>query len=86
MVENISSSNSTKVWDQARMKLMASGSIIGLTTDCCKHDGLKDALNLPQLKVYRSYGKGLDGTTYIGDHNIFLHAKYVSCLPSWHVY
>ena len=42
MVENISSSNSTKVWDQARIKLMASGSTIGLTTDCCKHDGLKD--------------------------------------------
>ena len=47
MVENISSSNSTKLWDQARIKLMASGSTIRLTTDCpsgpgntcicCKH-------------------------------------------------
>ena len=55
MVENISSSNSTKVWDQARIKLMAYGSTIGLTTDCCKHDCLKDALKLSQLKVYRSY-------------------------------
>ena len=55
MVENISLSNSKKVWDQARIKLMASGSIIGLTTDCCKHDGLKCVLKLSQLKVYRSY-------------------------------
>ena len=55
MVENILSSNSTKVWDQTRIKLMASGSIIGLTTDCCKHGGLKDVLKLSQLKVYRSY-------------------------------
>ena len=56
MVENISSSNSTKVWDQARIKLMASGSIIRLTTDCpsgpgntsisCKQEGLRDVLNL----------------------------------------
>ena len=55
MAENISSSNSTKVWDRARIKPMASGSIIGLTTDCCKHDGLKDVLKVSQLKVYRSY-------------------------------
>ena len=48
MVETISSSNSTKVWDQARMKLMASGSRIGLTTDCSKDDGLKDVLKLSQ--------------------------------------
>ena len=58
MVENISSSNSTKVWDQARIKLMASGSTIRLTTDCpsgpgntcisCKHEGLKDVLKLSQ--------------------------------------
>ena len=34
MVENISSLISTKVWDQARIKLMASGSTIRLTTDC----------------------------------------------------
>ena len=48
MVENISASNSTKVWDQARIKLMASGSTIELTTDCCKHDGLRDVLILSQ--------------------------------------
>ena len=48
MVENMSSSNSTKVWDQARIKLMASGSTIGLTTDCCNHDDLRDVLNLSQ--------------------------------------
>ena len=48
MVENIPSSNSTKVWDQARIKLMASGSTIGLATDCYKHDGLKDVLKLSQ--------------------------------------
>ena len=52
MVENTSSSNSTKVWDQARIKLMASGSTIRLTTDCpsgpgitctsCKHECLRD--------------------------------------------
>ena len=48
MVENISSSNSTKVWDQARIKLMASGSTIRLTTDCCKHVGLKYVLKLSQ--------------------------------------
>ena len=48
MVENISSSNSTKVWGQARIKPMASGSTIGLTTDCCKHVGLKDVLKLSQ--------------------------------------
>ena len=50
MVENVSSPNSTKVWDQARIKHMASGSTIRLTTDCplghgntcisCKHEGL----------------------------------------------
>ena len=34
MVENSSSSNSTKVLDQARVKIMASGSTIRLTTDC----------------------------------------------------
>ena len=54
MVENISSSNSTKVWDQARIKLMVSESTIRLTTDClsgpgytcisCKHEGLRDVL------------------------------------------
>ena len=48
MVENVSPSNSKKVWDQARIKLMASGSTIGLTTDCSKHDGLKDVLMLSQ--------------------------------------
>ena len=48
MVENISLSISTRVLDQARIKLMASGSTIGLTTDCCKHDGLKDVLKLSQ--------------------------------------
>ena len=58
IVENISSSNSTKVWDQARIKLMASGSTIRLTTDCllgpgytcisCKHEGLRDVLKLSQ--------------------------------------
>ena len=58
MVENISSSNSMKVWDQARIKLMASGSTIRLTTDCpsgpgntyisCNHKGLKDVLKLSQ--------------------------------------
>ena len=53
MVENISSSNSTKVWDQAGIKLMASGSTIGLTTDCYKHDRLRDVLKLSQ--VYRNY-------------------------------
>ena len=34
MVANISSSISTKVWDQAKNKLMASGSTIRTTTDC----------------------------------------------------
>ena len=48
MVEIISSSNSTKVWDQARIKLMAFASTIGLTTDCRKHDGLKAFLKLSQ--------------------------------------
>ena len=48
MVENISLSNSMKVWDQARIKLMASGSTSGFTTDCCKHDRLKDVLKLSQ--------------------------------------
>ena len=64
MVENISSSNPTKVWVQARIKSMASGSTIRLTTDCpsgprntCsrKHEGLRDILKLSQYKVYRSY-------------------------------
>ena len=58
MVENISSSNSTKVWDQARCKLVASGTIIRLTTNypsgpgntciSCKHEGLSDVLKLSQ--------------------------------------
>ena len=48
MVENNSPSNSTKLWNQARIKLMASGSTIGLTTNCCKHDGLRDVLKLSQ--------------------------------------
>ena len=58
MVENISSSDSMKVWDQARIKLMASGSTIRLTADClsgpgntcisCKHEGLRDVLKLSQ--------------------------------------
>ena len=58
MVETISSSNSTKVWDQARFKLTASGSTIRLTSDCpmgpgntcisCKHEGLIDVLKLSQ--------------------------------------
>ena len=95
-VENISWSNSTKVLDQARIKLMASGSTIRLATDCptgssnicirCKHQGLRDVLKLSKWKVYRSYWKGFDDTIYVGDHKIFLHAKYVSCLPSWHVF
>ena len=34
MVEIILSSNSTKIWDQARIKLVASGSTIRFTTDC----------------------------------------------------
>ena len=55
MVEDISSSSSTKVWDQASIKLMLSRSIIGLTTDCCNHDGLKDILKLTHQKVNRSY-------------------------------
>ena len=56
--ENISLSNSTKVWDQARIKLGASGSTIRLTTDCtlgpgnicksCKHQGFRDVLKLSQ--------------------------------------
>ena len=103
-VENISWSNSTKVRDQARIKLMASGSAIRLATDCplgpsniyiyiyiyiyirCKHQGLRDVLKLSKWKVYRSYWKGFNDTIYVGDHKIFLHAKYVSCLPSWHVF
>ena len=58
MVENISSSNSTKVWDQARIKHMASGSTLRLATDCpsgpgntcirCKREGLRDVLKLSQ--------------------------------------
>ena len=58
MVENISSSNSTKVRLQARIKPMASGSTIRLTADChsgpgntrisCKHEGLRDFLKLSQ--------------------------------------
>ena len=54
MLEIISSSNSKKVWYQARVKLMASGSTIRLTTDCpsgprntcisCKHEGLRDEM------------------------------------------
>ena len=58
IVENITSSNSTKVWYQARIKLndMASGSTIRLTTECpsgsgktrisCKHEVLSDVLKL----------------------------------------
>ena len=55
-IENISLSNSTKVWDQARIKLGASGSTIRLTTDyplghgniciSCKHQGFRDVLKL----------------------------------------
>ena len=58
MVENISSSNSTKICYQAKIKLMSSGSTIRLTTDCplgpgntclsCRHEGLIDALKLSQ--------------------------------------
>ena len=58
MVENISASNSTKVWDQARIKLMATGSTFRLTSDCpsgpgntsisCKHEGLREVLKLSQ--------------------------------------
>ena len=48
MVENISSSNSMKVLNQTVNKLVASGSTIGLTTDCCKLDGMKDVLQLSQ--------------------------------------
>ena len=46
MAENVSSLNSTKVWDQAWIKLMASGSTTRLTTVCSKHDSLKDVLKL----------------------------------------
>ena len=56
VVENIYSSKSTKVWNQAKIKLMASGSTIKCTTDCpsghgntcisCKHKGLRDGLKL----------------------------------------
>ena len=61
MVGSISRLNSTKVWDQARIKLMASGSTNRLTTDpgniciSCKHHGFRDVLKLSQSKVYRSY-------------------------------
>ena len=48
MVENISPSNSRKVCDQARIKLMASGSTIILTTDCPLGPGNKKYF-------YRSY-------------------------------
>ena len=58
MVENISSSNSTKLWVQARIKLMASGSTIRLTTDCpsgpgntcisCKHKRFERCFKLSQ--------------------------------------
>ena len=57
-IENVSLSNSTKVWDQASIKLGASGSTIRLTTDyplghgiyvvCIsyKHQGFRDVLKL----------------------------------------
>ena len=60
MIENISLSNSTKVWDQAMIKLGASVSTTRLTTDCpsgpgntciCisfKHQGFRDVLKLSQ--------------------------------------
>ena len=48
MVENISSSNSTKVRDQARIKLIAPRFTIGLITDCCKQGGFRDVLKLSQ--------------------------------------
>ena len=58
MVENIPSSNSTKVWVHSRIKLMAFGSTIRLTANCpsgpgntcisCKHKGLRDVLKLSQ--------------------------------------
>ena len=58
MVENISSSNSTKLWDQARIKLMACGSTNTFTTVCplglgntrisCEYEGLRDVLKLSQ--------------------------------------
>ena len=60
MVENISASNSAKVWDQATVEIMASGSTIRLTTICpswsglgntcisCKYGGLRDVLKLSQ--------------------------------------
>ena len=38
-VENISSSTSIKVWDQAGIKLMTSGSAIG-STDCGTRPGI----------------------------------------------
>ena len=57
-IENMLLSNSTKVWDQVRIKLGASGSTIRLTTDCplgpgnictsCKHQGFRDVLKLSQ--------------------------------------
>ena len=60
MIENSSSSNSAKEWDQARIKLMASGSTNRLTTEyplgpgntciSCKHEGLRDVLKLSNKK------------------------------------
>ena len=57
-IENITLSNSTKVWDQARIKLEASGSTIRLTSDCplgpgnicisCKDLTFRGVLKLPE--------------------------------------
>ena len=76
-VENISRSNSTKVLDQARIRLGSSGSTIRLTTNCpsgprnicisCKHQGFRVVVKLSQLKVYRSCSKTHNVTIYVGE-------------------
>ena len=53
-IENISLSNSKKVWGPARFEIWASGSTNRLTTDCpsepgnicisCRHQGFRDIL------------------------------------------
>ena len=56
MVENVSSSNSTKVWDQPRIKLMNFGSTLRLTTDCPLGPGNTciSCKNVVSIKIYRS--------------------------------
>ena len=41
-IEIISQSISTKVWDQARIELVTSGSAVALTTDCTTGPGHSD--------------------------------------------